>query len=308
MNLDRRQLLLSGAALGLLWPGSARAGKPIVLVVTSETNERSTTIAQTYRERLTWATRMSYDLGGDPASTARIADTIRDVALSLVFTIGDLGMRTAAREFVGLPVIYADVSDASIVATMANAVGVAAQVDPDATLPRLKLLLPKVKRIGVVARSGDTDPYWDHLVARAGEHGVQVTVARAGSAAEVKNVVTALLLGNEMLWLHPDPVLWTAGTLTATFYDASLKAIPVVGFNPAHLDSPTPPPLVVAASAAGIGASAARLSSRLLGVEVADAEAAAYAQPTLWASRAGLRACGAYLSKKNTPAVDTVLK
>ncbi|RME22586.1 MAG: hypothetical protein D6798_15435, partial [Deltaproteobacteria bacterium] len=101
-GLHRRQLLQGAAAAlvaGLL-PSRARAAeRPMVLVITSSSTEATTAMVDAYGEDMGFATRMTYDLGGDESAVAFIADNIRDIELSLVFAIGEVAARAASREF-----------------------------------------------------------------------------------------------------------------------------------------------------------------------------------------------------------------
>ncbi len=300
---DRRQLLQGTAAAlaaALIPRRSIAADRPMVLVITSSSTDATTAMVDAYGQDMGSATRMTYDLGGDESAVAFIADNIRDIELALVFAIGDVAARAASREFATIPLVYADAADA-VPRSRQDTAQVTTLVDPAHALDHLQRIVPTARRLGVIAAAGQGAAYVQQFEVAADAAGVEVTVQQPTNAADLSNALKALLLRSDVIWIQDNP-LWTGSALASAFTDARQARIPLVSFSTAHFASPTPPPLVMAASPSAIGHAAARASRQLLGM---DQEAtASLAEPEVWGDRAAMRASGLMLNKKQAAAVD----
>ncbi|MFT7520545.1 MAG: hypothetical protein ACI9MC_002694 [Kiritimatiellia bacterium] len=133
--------------------------RPTILVLTSQSDQRSDVIATSFKKQVDFAMRFTYDLGAESDSTAFIADNVRGQIISLVFAMGDLALKSSGREFSSTPKVYADVRDLSLALGRSDVRGVDVRTEPRATLDKLTSIIPGAKTVGVIRRSSDNREY-----------------------------------------------------------------------------------------------------------------------------------------------------
>lgn len=300
---SRRALLRGAAALALL-PRAARAGRPVVLALTSGASARSSAILEAFKAGTEGTTRVSYELGPEVDAAAFLADGIRDLEVSAVFALGDRAFVAAVREFTTTPLIYADVIDPGPGAGRANVTGLSPRVDPGRGLAKLHDVLPRLNTLGVLRGGGELDPAWAALLTQqATALGVRIEQRTATTAADVGNASAALLALAQVIWPQPDPGLWTGSVVSRLLYDAQFSHVPVVGLDRSWLSAANPAPLVIETSARGIGEAAAAAILRVVGLTPAGG-GLAFPDPWLVGSKRALRALGLSLRREAAERVD----
>lgn len=302
MPLTRRVFALGAVMVAVGVPVSGWASeRPTILVFTSDSTERSAKIASTFKDEVDFAIRISYDLGAERDAGAFIADNIRGMPVQLVFAVGDVALKAAAREFTGVPVVHAEVADLAPTLGRSDIVGVSARVEPAALLDRLRTLSPGLKSVGTIRASADDDRYWGDLATACTERGLELSEVRVASAADVGNAIRQLVATVDFLVLVEDPQLWSPTALSSTLRHAYEGKLPVASWSRAHLSGPQPAAVALVADAAGVGVSAAALAGRLLKQGKVDRK---YAAPVVVGHLSALRAAGLKITKKNAEAVD----
>lgn len=313
MFIPRRGFLV---AMGLAWlsvatpPSFAQDPAPavdfnqqVVIIFTSDTEPRTQDIVASFKEHLGPALRLTYDLGGRPDAGAFVADNTREIDSDLVFAVGDLALKAAAREFSTERIVFADVVDPSVAEGRDNIEGVSASVDPAQVVARLKSLMPEMQTLGVLEGRGGNTAYYDAVAEAATRAGLGIERRSVASAADVPNAVDYLLSRSDLIWLQSDARVWSPSLLSTVFRDGAQAGKPIVGFARTHMQATPPPALVLVSDAAGQGRAAANLARAHLGRETSS-EVGTYATPVLVSRLDAARAGGLRLRKATVDVVD----
>lgn len=305
LQLNRRTFLTLAAASLVVPPLRAQdPERPVILVLTGDESARTAQIAATFKKACDFAVRMSYQIGDEADAGAFIADNIRGQPLSLVFAVGPVALKIAAREFSGTPVVYAEVTETALVAGRPEITGVSTRLEPRATIERLKQIHPGMTRIGLM-HAGDRDPYWVHASATAQDLGVKPFVKVVSAAGEVENAFKSLLSETDLVWLQHEPRLWTGTGLAKVFHEASLQKFPICTFNRAHFEAANPPALVAYGHPDGIAATAAAMARNMLLDEPAPLYN--YIAPMIVGNARAMRMAGLMVNAKTSAALDEVV-
>lgn len=307
LPLDRRTFLAATLAALVATPARAQdePERPVILVLTGDDSPRAQQIAASFKKACDFAVRMSYQIGNEADAGAFIADNIRGQPLSLVFAVGPLALKIAAREFSGTPVVYSEVTDASLVAGRADITGVSTRLEPRAMIERLRLLHPGMLRIGLLRASADQDAYWQHTQATATELGVEPVVRTVSGAMEVDNAFKSLITTTDLIWIQQDTRLWTATALSKCFHEATLQKRAVVSFARSHLDAPNPPAMVAFGHPDGVAATAAAMARNMLLQEPAPLYN--YIAPMILGHAKAMRNAALPVNAKTTASLDELV-
>lgn len=303
-ELDRRSFLASALAMAVA-PGLAAQERPVVLVLTGDDSARTTRIVAAFEKACDFAATMSYQVGDEAAAGAFIADNIRGRPLGLVFAVGNVALKIAARELGGTPVVYAEVGDPSLVGGRADVTGVPTRLEARGVFERLRIVRPGLRRVGFLRAAADQDAWWRRATATAGALGIDTELVDVPGVQEVGAAFESLLSSTELVWIQPDTRLWTGAALSGVFHAARLRRFPVVGFSRAHLDAPEPPAMVAVGHPDSIAAAAAAMArTRLVG---APALVHATVAPMLLGHARGMRDAGLQVIATTTAALDELL-
>lgn len=301
--LAKAGALVMGLALGLT-PSEAWA--QTLLVFTSGTSDRSTAIVETFKSAVDFdSTKLSFDLGASEEEAYFVAESLQGMDAQLIFAVGDTALKVAAREFRGIPIIYADARAATAAAVgRTDILEVEARVDPKQMIERLRTLMPKVDSVGAIYSIKDRSPYWTKMEEAAEEAGLKFVRARVANPHEVPNAQISLMAQTQWLILQSDGRLWTPAALSRLLHDAQLANFPVVTYSLAHLDSPQPPALVMITDAAGLGDAAARMARQIVAEKVPVSEVeVAYPPPIVIGDKGSLARSRVLLTKRTTQAI-----
>ncbi len=304
-SLSRRLLLALGLA-GLVSrqvPSALAAERPFVLIFMSDTSERTLAIVQAFKEHLDFATRLTYDLSQEEDAGAFIADQIRGLDVALVFAIGDKAYKAATREFSSTPVLYTDAPNETSIGLIEE---VSSAVDPASVVTRLKAVSPTLTSLGVVRTPADVPSTIEAITAACEAAGVKAEVRSVSGAGETANVLSILYRTVDMIWLRPDPAVWTGTALASAYYEAALQKVAMIGFDRTHLEAPHPPAFVVISSPSGLGHTAGARAVQLLRGE--EDEQSSFVEAILIGHMAGLRAAGVSLTRKRAALLDELVR
>ncbi|MCK6515191.1 hypothetical protein L6R46_09080 [Myxococcota bacterium] len=275
MSFDRRTFLFGLGALALGPRLSFAAERATVLVLSSDTSERTQTLVETFKANVTGVTRLSYELGAEADAAAFLADNLRELQVSLVFASG-----------------------------RGDAIGLSVRVDPLAALTRLQGLLPRMTTLGAIRGLKDPESlWWDKLGEACEALKLKLDVRKVNASADVANASAALLAQCGAVLVQPDSQLWAPSVASRLLYDASLAKIPVIAFDRSWLRAANPAPFVLESSPKGLGEVAAQEAMRLLALGEAGA-ARSFPEPWLVGSKAALRALTIPLKKESAALVN----
>lgn len=305
MKTTIHMLLLAG--LTLTASSSAWAQDNTMVVFTSGETDRSRAIVDTFKGAGDLdATTLSFDLGTDEEEAYFVAESLQGFEATMIFAVGDIALKVAAREFRNIPIIYADAASSTAAAIgRADVIEVEQRVDPGQLLDALTTLSPQTDTFATIYSVQDQSPYWALLEEAADARGLKFVSARVANPFEVRSAQATVSAKADWLLLQPDARLWTPNTLASLYGSASLDQLPVIGFDESHFDSPQPPSLVAITDAEGLGNAAAAMARQVFveGRAFTDVEVR-YAEPIIIGNKRQLQRVGVPLTKKAVKQVD----
>lgn len=207
------------SALAALLPALALAGAPVVVVETRVAQYRAA--AQAAEKHLPGAVELE---PSDPALAEKLA------AAPVAVAVGRKAL-AAAREHAGkTPVVFCMVLGLSRGDLSESVTGLPLESDPAQVLARIHALVPGARRVGVVYDPSQSALLMERAQKAAGELGLELVKASASSAAQARDKLEGMLDKADVLWLVPDPRLYTR-ELSAYLIDAAAeRRVPLVGF------------------------------------------------------------------------------
>jgi ABC-type uncharacterized transport system substrate-binding protein len=128
------------------------------------------------------------------------------------------------------PIVFSMVLGVTASDWSRNVTGVPLGVDPKAVLVGIHSLSPTFRRVGVIYNPQATDLLVVKALAAAGELGLSLTAKAVSGPAEVKAAIESLLGGIDVLWLPPDPKLFSRDLFTFLLSFAAERKLPLIGF------------------------------------------------------------------------------
>jgi ABC-type uncharacterized transport system substrate-binding protein len=224
----------------------------------------------------------------------------------MIFAVGDIALKVAAREFRNIPIIYVDAASSTAAAIgRSDVIEVERRVDPGALIDSILTLAPQTDTIATIYSVQDQSPYWKLLEAETVKRDIEFVSARVANPFEVRSAQATVTPKADWLLLQPDARLWTPNTLASLYGAASLSGLPVIGFDESHFQSPQPPALVTVTSAEGLGIAAAAMARQVFvdGKDFSDIEVR-FAEPIVIGNKRQLQRSGVPLTKKRVEGID----
>lgn len=291
------------AAYLLAFPTVARAEKPVVLVLADQTTLRGAAATEAFKATLTSAVVLTYQVDSGSAA-ASFADVMRGDDIQLVFALGDVPLKIAVREFAHDEVVYADVTDPTLVPDNPLVTGISSRFDPAVVIGRLRVVAPSVRELGVLHVLDEPDPYWGELVAAGKNVGIRVDVRCAPTSGDVENVTTELFATTDAVWVTEDP-RWSSVDLARLFSRGEFEREPIIGYDALQVSLAHPAAMAFVSDPADVGRAAARRANDLLGLDPSLIPALpAFVQPHIVGHLAQMRAEGLKVTKSSASAVD----
>jgi len=297
--------LFTAVLLGSASPAFAQDNTMVVF--TSGETDRSRKIVDTFKGAGDLdATTLSFDLGTNEEEAYFVAESLQGFDATMIFAVGDIALKVAAREFQGIPIIYVDAASSTAAAIgRSDVIEVERRVDPIELVASLLTLSPQTDTLATIYSVQDSSPYWGVLEEAASSRGLKFVSARVANPFEVRSAQATVSPEADWLLLQPDARLWTPNTLASLYGAASLTGLPVIGFDESHFDSPQPPSLVAITDAEGLGNAAAAMARQVFveGKDFADVEVR-YARPNIIGNKRQLQRAGLPLTKKAVQSID----
>lgn len=207
-----------------------------------------------------------YDLKGEKSVAQRIVSGLRDDPPPLVLALGAKAAYSAVHELPGVPLVYAMVYDpARYGIEGAGVTGVSMQVPPDMVLSQLQVFAPKVRRIGIIVSTLNTDPGVAASIEAARAANYKVVARRVGDAGDVRHAFGVLRKQVDAIWLLPDARVVTPSNFQFIRAEADRARLPLLAWSEGLVLAGAL--MCVAPDQAEVGAQAAELALRILGGE-----------------------------------------
>ena len=293
------------ALLALLFAPVAAARNAVVILRSDDLPVYSAPI-ESFKRELSLPIQVM-DLRGDKAQALRTAQQLAADPPPLIFALGAKAAYIATQQLPQVPLVYAMVVDPARYGIEGIQVtGITMQLPPDMVLAQFQLFVPKVKTIGLLISSDNTDPSVSAALEAARAAGYKVTARRVAPGDDVRRAYAALRKNVDAIWLLPDSKLLTPSNFRTLQQESRRAHLPLLVYSEGLVEAGAL--LCVAPDYANLGGQAASLAQRILGGE--NPGAIAPEAPT--ASRVVLNretqdAIGLAIDPQNLAFVDSVV-
>ncbi|MGE3979233.1 MAG: ABC transporter substrate-binding protein [Nitrospira sp.] len=226
-------LSLAFTAFCCLVPGRAEAaGLEIAILKSSDLKAYRDAIEGFKMTAPGAAIYAEYDLRGDVERGKRLAGKIRVSDSSLVVAVGLKAALAAKLEISNIPILYMMILDPlKHQLTAANMTGVLLEIPTDRQFKLMRVLLPGLRRIGMLYDPNKTATKLKEAEPRAAVHEFQLRGFATENEKEVPQQLRMLLSESEALWLVPDSTVLTDESIRFILESALTRQVPVVGFS-----------------------------------------------------------------------------
>ncbi len=197
--------LLVAATIGI----SAPAASATVLIVKSDDLVQYNQPIESFRSRIGQPVTI-VNLAGDDSNGERILNRYtRGLKVDAIFTLGGRAAYLARKVFPATPTVFAMVLNRDRVDLSGPVTGVDVQLPVESLLARFKLLMPGLRRIGVIHSSALGKPAVERLLRAASSFQVEVVTAMVRHSDDVAGAYRRIRKEIDALWMVPDPVVVT---------------------------------------------------------------------------------------------------
>jgi len=252
------------AALLALWSGVAAARTAVVVLRSDDLPVYSAPIESFTRELGIPIQVM--DLRGDKSQALRAAQQLQADPPPLIFALGAKAAYIATQQLPQVPLIYAMVVDPARYGIEGIQVtGISMQVPPDMVLAQFQLFAPRVKRIGLLVSSDNSDPNVGAAIEAARSLGYKVTARRVTPGDDLRRSFSALRREVDAIWLLPDSHILTPANFRLLQQETRRSRMPLLVYSEALVEAGAL--FCVAPDYANLGGQAAVLAQRILNGE-----------------------------------------
>jgi putative tryptophan/tyrosine transport system substrate-binding protein len=179
----------------------------------------------------------SYNLEDSKGRQPQLIDEIKNLKPDLVATIGTEASLFAKDNLKGLPIIFFMVINpaeslliSSPVGSGSNLTGVSLDILPELQFKKLKEILPKLSRVGIIYNTKEKD--WIQNIERVAKKLDLIIVAKPiSSAADVPHVLDELIGSADCLWAQVDPLIYNAQSSQYILLTLLRNKIPLMAFS-----------------------------------------------------------------------------
>ncbi len=250
--------------LGAAVPSPADAAPEIAILKSSDLAAYNLAIEGFRTEAGTnGITFREYDLQGDLERGRKQARRLLASDASIVMAVGIKAALAAKLEILDIPVIYCLVLDPDKYDLNApNLSGISLDVPIQQQLSTMRMVLPKLKRIGVLFDPAKSERYVRTASAAAKQQGLELVARSVSSERELPPAIRTLLPTVDALWLIPDTTVLSDESLPFILQESLEANRPVFGFSPEFVKRGAL--LSLSVNYMEIGKQAARMSKQLL--------------------------------------------
>ena len=162
------------------------------------------------------------------ASSADVATQLQGA--TVIVAIGQKAFELARDGNQNTPVVACMLLGADRSLYSGKVTGVPLETDPAQVLRHIRALLPDAKRVGVVYHPGNSRMLMDEAQKAGRAQGVSLVLKEVKSPGEVRGAVSSLAGGIDVLWLPPDPRLYTREMFNSLLQLSAEQKIPLIGF------------------------------------------------------------------------------
>ncbi len=232
-------VLHGGASLSL------GAGKPLVAVLVSASNVPYKEAKRGFYDRIK-ELGVVYDSSeivlGDDVSPEEAVSTLRSKRPVLIHTIGTQAARLAKDSFEDIPIVFSMVLnpvDSGLVKGMRssgnNLTGASMDIPAAIQFKKIKAVLPKTKKIGVIYSPSETGRMVEKAKRVSPASGIEVIGIAVDGPAGVPKALKELVGKVDLLWSVADSHVFTRETIREILSVTLKRKLPFVGLSPAFV-------------------------------------------------------------------------
>ncbi len=205
------------------------------------------------------------NLQGDRERALKVAERLAEDPPPLIFALGAKSAWIATNHLPDVPLVYAMVFEPERYDIGGNVTGVRMEVPPDLPLAQLQIMLPEVKRLGLLLSEDAGGPWLDAALREADRAGYKVKIARVPSRRHVRRGLAQLRGSVDAIWLLPDREVLTPNGFQVILTDTLRSRIPLLAWSENLVTAGAL--MCVAPDYSEVGRQAAGLASRILAGE-----------------------------------------
>lgn len=150
------------------------------------------------------------DIGGSKESGRdRIRRAVTERPVDAVFAVGAQAAWISREVLPDVPLAFAMVLDWQRYGLGANASGISVELPVDALLTRFKLLLPSLRRLGIITSDQASSVTLADAGAAAAELGIELVREAVSVSEDVPGAYRRIRSTIDALWMIPDPIVVT---------------------------------------------------------------------------------------------------
>ena len=205
------------------------------------------------------------NLQGDRERALKVTARLRQDPPPLIFALGAKSAWIARTELPGIPLVYAMVFEPERYDIVGPVTGVRMEVPPDLPLAQLQIMLPEVKRIGLLLSEEAEGEWLDNALHEAERAGYKVKIARVASTRHVRRGLAQLRGSVDVIWLLPDREVLTPTGFQVILTDTLRSRIPLLAWSENLVTAGAL--MCVAPDYSDVGRQAAELAGRVIAGE-----------------------------------------
>jgi putative ABC transport system substrate-binding protein len=212
---------LSGAAC-------SAAASPTVVIVKSKDIAPYQAVSDQFTRTLK-ATNRSAVIRTYALNEENLINKIRSDNPDLILTLGTSATKLVAEKVGDIPLLFSMVMDPEGSGLKAaNMTGTSLDIPAGTQLGKLKEVVPKARRIGVIYNPGENSALIQRAKRAAADMGITLVTYPVRSAKEIKNIAEMRI---DALWLVPDSIVCQPVIVKQILYSGLKAKIPVMGIS-----------------------------------------------------------------------------
>jgi len=152
----------------------------------------------------------------------------------VVVAVGRKSLKAAREHVSARPVVFCMVLGVTRVDLSGTVTGVPLEADPAAVLDQILTVLPHAKHVGLIFDPHASGFYLEHARAAAAAKGITLVLAPVSKGTEARDAVESMIRKIDVLWLPPDPKLFTEELATYVVSEAAENKLPLMSFVESH--------------------------------------------------------------------------
>ena len=167
----------------------------------------------------------------------QLIDEIKNLKPDLVATIGTEASLFAKDNLKGMPIIFFMVINpaetlltGSLAGSRDNLTGVSLDILPELQFKKLKEMLPKLSRVGIIYNAKEKD-WIQNIETTAKKLDLLIVAKPISSAADVPHALDELIGSADCLWAQVDPLIYNAQSSQYILLTLLRNKIPFVAFS-----------------------------------------------------------------------------